>query len=127
MTSFQLAVTPHRRAAARFVAKVRRRIQKAYADAPEITQAQIAKELGVHRAVINRQLRGTKDMTLGRVAELAYVLGYEAEFDLSREADAVGTNTPATAKKATPFKVQSMPSTGSTELKNWEKKFEIVK
>lgn len=80
--SFRISLTPHRRVAARFVEDVRRRLQKAYADAPGIKQTDIANALGVHRSVINRQLRGYKDMTLGRVAELSWCLGYEPAFSL---------------------------------------------
>lgn len=82
MTSFQLSLTPHRRAAARFVDSVHRRLKKAYADRPEVSQTQIAEQLGVHRSVISRQLRGRENMTLSRVAELAWTLGYEPNFDL---------------------------------------------
>lgn len=82
MTSFQLSVSPHRRVAARFVNNVRRRLQRAYAEAAGIKQTDIARELGVHRSVINRQLRGYQDMTIGRVAELSWALGYEPVFDL---------------------------------------------
>lgn len=82
MTSFQLSVSLHRRVAARFVNNVRRRLQRAYAEAANIKQTDIARELGVHRSVINRQLRGYKDMTVGRVAELSWALGYEPSFSL---------------------------------------------
>jgi len=84
MPSFQLSVSPHRRAAAKFIALVRRRIQSAYAERSDLTQTAIANELGIHRSVVNRQLRGYQDMTLGRVAELAFVLGFEPEFHLVR-------------------------------------------
>lgn len=92
MTSFQLSVSPHRRAAARFVDRVRRALQKAYAEEPEISQTNIANALGVHRSVINRQLRGYKDITLSRVAELAWALGREPCFDLIVPAIADGAN-----------------------------------
>ena len=92
MTSFQLSVTPHRRVAARFVSAVRRRLQRAYAEAPEIRQTDIARALGVHRSVINRQLRGHQDMTLGRVAELSWALGYEPVFDLASATREDGCN-----------------------------------
>ena len=94
MTSFQLSVTPHRRAAARFVDKVHRRLRKAYADSPDVTQTSIANALGVHRSVINRQMRGRKDMSLGRVAELAHLLGYEAGFELIKPNLPDGSNAP---------------------------------
>jgi len=94
MTSYRLSISPHRRAAARFVGRVRRSLLKAYDAAPHVTQSSIAKELGVHRSVINRQIRGTQDMSLGRVAELACILGYEPDFRLLAHDSAAGANTP---------------------------------
>lgn len=95
MTSFQLSVTPHRRAAARFIGRVHRSLQKAYADSPQVNQTAIANALGVHRSVINRQMRGRKDMSLGRVAELAFLLGYEAELQLTKPHPIDGSNANA--------------------------------
>lgn len=94
MTSFQLSVTPHRRAAARFIDKVHRHLGRAYADSPHVTQTAIANALGVHRSVINRQMRGRKDMSLGRVAELAHLLGYEADFKMNKPDLPDGSNAP---------------------------------
>src|SRR5665213_2091821 len=74
--SFQITIEPNRRAAARFVSKVRRTIQKAFAEEQKkrgLSQADIARAIGVNRSVINRELKGFKDITLGRVAELAWV------------------------------------------------------
>lgn len=85
MTSFQISITPGRRAAARFVARVRRQFQKALTEesrAKGLTQAEIARRIGVHRSVINRELNGRKDITLGRVGELAWALGREPAFAL---------------------------------------------
>lgn len=96
MPSFQLSVTPNRRAAARFVAHVRRSIQKALAESPDKKQTDIARALGVHRSVINREIRGHKDMTLGRVAELAWALGRDVKFELVEPVSAPGQNIPLT-------------------------------
>lgn len=85
MMSFQLSISPARRTAARFVLSVRRALQKAYAEqkrAAGITQSELARRIGVHRSVINRQLQGRADMSLGRVAEFAYALGLEPRFEL---------------------------------------------
>ena len=103
MTSFRLSVTPHRRAAARFIDNVHRRLLKAYADSPDVTQTAIANTLGVHRSVINRQMRGRKDMSLGRVAELAHLLGYEAEFEMTKPNLPDGSNAPQGNVGINPF------------------------
>lgn len=84
MPSFQIGITPSRRAAARFILAVRRALQKALAEeakARGLTQSDIAREIAVHRSVVNRELRGQKDITLGRVAELAFAMGREAVID----------------------------------------------
>lgn len=85
MTSFQISITPSRRAAARFVSRVRRALLKALAEEEKkrgIRQTDLARAIGVHRSVINRELRGAKDLTLGRVAELAWALGRKPVFEL---------------------------------------------
>lgn len=114
MTSFRLSVSPHRRAAARFVNKVHRCLQKAYAQSPEITQTAIANALGVHRSVINRQLRGQKDMSLGRVAELAWAMGYEPEFDLVKPTMPAGCNGLPQTANLNPFQQVSQGSSAFT-------------
>ena len=63
----------------------------------------IANALGVHRSVINRQMRGRKDMSLGRVAELAHLLGYEAEFELTKPTHPAGSNAPQENVGIMPF------------------------
>jgi transcriptional regulator with XRE-family HTH domain len=92
--SFQITLSPSKRAAARFVNDVRRKLQRALAEESEkrgLTQTDIAKEIGVHRSVINRELRGRKDITLGRVAELALAMGRKAELDLPERSVPVAT------------------------------------
>jgi transcriptional regulator with XRE-family HTH domain len=89
MTSFQITLSPSKRAAARFVNSVRRKLQKALVEESQksgLTQTEIANTIGVHRSVINRELRGRKDITLGRVAELASAMGRRAELELPERA-----------------------------------------
>ena len=85
MSSFQITITPSKRAAGRFISKVRRSIQKALAEEHQksgLTQSAMARAIGVHRSVINRELVGRKDITLGRIGELAWALGRVPIFDL---------------------------------------------
>lgn len=94
MTLFPIEISHSRRTAARFVNGVRRSLQAAFLDRPDISQADIANDLGVNRSVITRQLRGSKDLSLSRVAEIASVLGYHPEFKLVRDVAPDGANEP---------------------------------
>lgn len=97
MTSFQLQIKPSRRAAARFVGKVRRALQAAVVEdrvRTGMTQSKIAEAIGAHRSVISRELNGRQDITLGRVAELAWALGREIDFELRVPEAEVGQNVP---------------------------------
>jgi Helix-turn-helix domain len=95
MPSLQITITPEKRAAARFIGTVRRAIQKAYIEEQRkrnLSQSDIARELHVHRSVINRELRGFKDMTLGRVGQFAWALGRRPNFSLDEQIAAIGQN-----------------------------------
>jgi DNA-binding XRE family transcriptional regulator len=97
MGSFQISITPTRRVATRFISLVRRSLLKALMEESEtsgLTQTDVAKTIGVHRSVINRELRGMKDITLGRVAELAFSMGREIEFNLVKPQFEMGRNIP---------------------------------
>lgn len=84
MASFQITIPANRRAAARLVGEVHRSLLQAFSQKSEmgLTQSEIARMLGVHRSVINRELRGAKDMTIGRVGELAWAMGKKAVLTL---------------------------------------------
>ena len=95
MPSFQISITPGRRAAGRFVTAVRRSIQKMYSEESKkrvLKQTDIARAIGVHRSVINRQLHGREDMSLARVAELAWAMGRRAVIDFPEIAAPADSN-----------------------------------
>lgn len=94
MTSFQIGIAPNKRAAGRFISKVRRALQKALIEETELNQSKIADAIGVHRSVISRELNGRQDITLGRVAELAWAMGREIEFELIKLEPKFGDNVP---------------------------------
>lgn len=103
MTSFQIAIKPSRRAAGRFVSRVRTALQRALVEEGErrgVNQSKIAEEIGVHRSVISRELNGRQDITLGRVAELASALGREIEFALVSPKARDGQNVPLAKPEA---------------------------
>lgn len=104
--SLQITITPKERAAGRFVARVRRAIQKALAEEQKsngTTQSDIARAIGVNRSVICREIRGHKDLTLSRVAEIAWALGRRPSFDLPKADIAAGANVAPTVAAANPF------------------------
>lgn len=114
MPSFQITITPSKRAAGRFVYAARRAIQKALAEEKAkrgLTQTGMARAIGVHRSVINRELRGKKDITLGRVAELAWAMDRKAVIDFPAvAAQQQGSNLPQT-----PLRTAASPTPATPE------------
>lgn len=97
MTSFQIAITPSKRAAGRFISRVRRALQRelvAEGEQSGLSQSDVARSIGVHRSVISRELNGRQDITVGRIAELAWAMGREIEFDLVRPKHTEYSNVP---------------------------------
>lgn len=95
MPSFQITISPKDRVAGRFVSLVRRTIQKALAEESAkrgLTQSDLARSIGVNRSVVSREIRGHKDLTLSRVAELAWALGRKPVFDLQEVVPAATAN-----------------------------------
>lgn len=85
--SYELKIDPKKRAASRFIGKVRKALVSAVVDEKEesgINQQKLASTLGVHRSVINRMLKGESNLTLRSIGELAWALGWEPEFNMKR-------------------------------------------
>jgi hypothetical protein len=99
MQSFQTRVTPNRRAGNRFIASVRRALQRAFDDEASkqgLTQAEVARRRGVNRSVVTRELRGVENLTLRSVAELAWAMGRRAELVLAEPVQQPGQNVALT-------------------------------
>lgn len=95
MTSYNVEIGEKARIGARFVARVRSEIQRAFAvekGRRRLTQQSISKRLGVNRSVINRQLMGLENMTLRSAAELLWAIGWEPSFEALRREPSHGTN-----------------------------------
>lgn len=91
--SFRITLSPSKRAAGRFIEKVRRTLLAALAEEEAksgLTQADIARTIGVNRSVIHRELRGHKDITMGRVAELASAMGRTPKLSLPQKSAPTG-------------------------------------
>jgi transcriptional regulator with XRE-family HTH domain len=100
MNSYVFDIGGKARTAARFIGEVRAQLQSALISekkARKLTQQKIANLIGVNRSVINRQLMGFENLTLRRVAELAWALGYEIVFYLQkRQAQSIICDIPQT-------------------------------
>src|SRR5262249_9729157 len=75
------------RKAARFIGHVRAELQKALIaekTSRKLTQQEIATMLGSSRAAINRQFMGFENLTIRRVAELAWAMGWDIVFELRK-------------------------------------------
>jgi transcriptional regulator with XRE-family HTH domain len=77
--SYELKISARERAGSRLITHVRKALLLAALDTGMSQQA-IAEKLGVNRSVINRLLRGTANLTLRTVGELAWALGLEIIF-----------------------------------------------
>jgi hypothetical protein len=118
MPSFQITVKSSKRAAGRFVYSVRRALQKAYAEEQAksgLTQTAMAQAIGVHRSVISRELRGKKDITMGRVGELAWAMGRKPYFALpvATVFSGYGFITNYSLAQAVPFQGTSLMTAGT--------------
>ncbi|MDO8421742.1 MAG: helix-turn-helix transcriptional regulator [Parvibaculum sp.] len=88
MPSFEYEIGEKSRVGSRFVTHVRNEIQRALAterESAKITQQAIADKIGVNRSVVNRQLTGLENMTLKRVAELLWAIGWVPSFSASKQ------------------------------------------
>jgi hypothetical protein len=95
MPSYQFAPSLRKRIGARFLTRVRRELQKAFMEEKAsrgMTQAELARILGIDRAVVCRQLAGTSNLTLRTLADYAWALQREPVFALQKRAGALTTN-----------------------------------
>lgn len=98
--SFALRLDPKKRAAGRFIGRVRDELLKAFVEAKEergLTQKGLADEWGVDSARVSRILNGEENLTLRSVAELACVLDREVDFALRKKKSVSATNGGPTA------------------------------
>jgi len=75
------------RAVGRFVGEVRAQLQIALAaekESRKLTQQKIATMIGTNRSVINREILGYENISVRRLGELAWALGWEPDFQLRK-------------------------------------------
>ena len=95
MISYVFDIGDRARKVSRFIAHVRSELQRVLVEEKstrKITQQSIAEKLGVNRSVINRQLMGEENLTLRSIAELAWALDWELEFQLTKPEVKKGDN-----------------------------------
>lgn len=103
--SYRYSIAPKSKKVGRFLGQVRRELQKAFLEekkARGLTQAQIARELGVDRSVVNRQLSGTENLTLRRLGEYGFIFGRDPHFSLKKPVMPAGANIPYPETKIEP-------------------------
>jgi hypothetical protein len=94
MSSLVFDIGERRRAASRFMGRVQREVQRAVSaekQARKLTQQQIADMLETSKSVINREILGG-NLTLRRLGELAWALGYEIVFEFRKRPQVLGQN-----------------------------------
>lgn len=88
MTSSRELLSPRDVSAARFVGDVRDEILLAYISELQergLKKADIARLLEVNRSAVTRMLNGTAPLELRTIGQLAWALGRDAQFKLSRK------------------------------------------
>jgi plasmid maintenance system antidote protein VapI len=121
MPSLQISITPSERAAGRFISAVRRALLKALAEEEKkrgLKQTDIARAIKVHRSVINRELRGKKDISVGRIGQIAWALGRKPLFDLPEPTIQQGSNL-SPPSQAAPL-AQASQARSNPPLDPWE-------
>lgn len=107
MTSSQNSLSPLDVSGSRFVGDVREELLLAFLEELAergLKKSDIARLLGIHRSAVTRMLNGTAPLELKTIGQLAWALGRDAEFKLSKRRKKLkGTNSLASANSATNF------------------------
>jgi len=95
MTFVELEFDEKSHVGAMYAADVAREIRRAFiAEKAErkITQQAVAEKIGTSRAVVNREIMGTENLTARRQAELLWAIGWEPHFQARKIAPKAGQN-----------------------------------
>ena len=120
--SYRPKIDPKSRKAARFISHLQRKIQKALVESGK-TQQEVATILGVDRSVVNKRLKGSANLTARSIAEFAYALDREIEFDLVEQSRSTGNNL--LTSKPRLIELDDSRSNVSTGVGQMEKKYSI--
>lgn len=115
MKSFRHKADARRGAYLRLVNSVESQLREAYAQRHaegKVTQASLARDLGVSRSVVHRRLMGGANLTLKSIADLLWALGQDADVTIF-PADRDGSNRPSALVSA-----QTRPGAASVRVVN---------
>lgn len=98
MTSFQFDIGNRARTAGRLLGKVRSELLRALAEqkaeAP-FSQQELAQKLELQRSLVNKQLAGEANLTLRALADFAWAMDLEINFELKKQVREAGQNEAA--------------------------------
>jgi transcriptional regulator with XRE-family HTH domain len=97
VTSFHFDIGSRARQAGRFIGRVRSELLKSLSEKKietGLSQQELARRLGVHRSLINRQLSGESNLTLRSLADIAWAMDMEIVFELRKLTPSPGQNEP---------------------------------
>ena len=83
--SFRMLLDARGRKSSRFISKVHEQLQRAFVrhyEANGTTQQKLAEKLGVDRSFVNRKLSGEGNLTLRTIADFAWALDCDVDFEL---------------------------------------------
>jgi hypothetical protein len=119
MPLFEYDIGESERVGSRFLSDVRDELQRALATEKaerKITQQQIAEALGTSRAVINRQIVGLENMSIKRVAEILWAIGWRPHFEARKISPGENQHRPPELRAPQPGIKKFEPTTTSGEI-----------
>jgi predicted transcriptional regulator len=117
--AFQLNIEPKSAKASDFIGDVRAELARTLSDLSDegVTKSDVAKKLGVHRSAITRRIRGTENITLRTLAEMAWAMDRDIIFRL--EKPIVTTRHNAQVSSTTQPQRSLPPINSITEPRSW--------
>ncbi len=94
MTFYRFDIDARSRKAGRLIGRIRSELLKALTEEKRagLTQQELARRLEVGRSALNRQLSGESNLSLRSLADLAWALDREIDFELRRPVESAGQN-----------------------------------
>lgn len=100
MTSFQFDIGNRARTAGRLLGRVRSELLRALAEQKADTpfsQQELSQKLELQRSLVNKQLAGESNLTLRALADFAWAMDLEINFELKKPTHEAGQNEAKTS------------------------------